>query len=88
MKLIVAFRNFANAPKKIALYPHSELIYSLWLLQTKAVIYLNSFKGFVFQMEEGCVLYEVRNEGHTTFFLLPKSPVWTNQDPELRRDIR
>jgi hypothetical protein len=67
MKLIVAFRNFANVPKA-ALYPHSELIQFVWLLQPTAVIYLKSFKEFAFKMQEGCLLSEVRNEGHTIFF--------------------
>ena len=54
---------------KTTLYPHSEFIYSVWLLQPTVVISLNSLKKFFFKMEEGHVLYEVRN-GHSLFFCI------------------
>ena len=60
-KLIVAFRNFENAPNNSTFCPHSVFMRSVWIWEQTAIISLYSINWLVFITETGCVYCAVRN---------------------------
>ena len=59
-KLIVAFRNFANAPDSSTFCPHSVFVCSVWIWEQTAIISLYSFNWLVCVTETECVYCAVR----------------------------
>jgi hypothetical protein len=51
MKLIVAFRKHANAPKKPTFCPHSAFVCYVWFTEQTAVISLYSMNILAFKTE-------------------------------------
>ena len=55
-KLIVAFRNFENAPKNSTFCPHSVFMCFVWIWEQTAIISLYSINWLVFITETECLL--------------------------------
>ena len=68
-KLIVAFLNFANAPKNCTFCPQSDFMCSVWVTQQTAIISLYNINWLVFITETESVYCAVRT-GYLTFWSL------------------
>jgi hypothetical protein len=54
-KLIVAFRNFTNAPESCTFCPHSVFVCFVWISEQTAIIslYGSKFSGFISKTQGG-----------------------------------
>ena len=70
-KIIVAFRNFANAPKNCTFCPHSDFVYSVWVTQQTAVIWLYSINWLVFKPRRSVFTARYGLGIYIQFYVLP-----------------